>query len=79
MHAGELPSTFDAEAFAAHTTAVSQGMSTLARNGANRKKSSRLVDAAMLVWPDLSLQEVQENSKTQTTEVGEQRCSVTNR
>ena len=51
MEAGLMPGESDAEALAAHTMAVIQGMSTLARDGAPRDKLLRVVDAAMQVWP----------------------------
>jgi AcrR family transcriptional regulator len=41
----------DADALAGHIIAVIQGMSTLARDGANRKKLLAVADAAMLAWP----------------------------
>ena len=46
-----MPAKSDAEALAAHTMAVIQGMSTLARDGASRDKLLRIVDAAMKAWP----------------------------
>ncbi len=51
---GQLPSTTDARALAAHTMAVIQGMSTLARDGASRGSLFRLVDTAALCWPGSS-------------------------
>lgn len=48
---GRLPPETDAEALAAHTMAVIQGMSTLARDGASRETLSRLADTAMGCWP----------------------------
>lgn len=51
VRAGLMPADSDAEALAAHTMAVIQGMSTLARDGAPRDKLLRVVDAAMRVWP----------------------------
>ena len=48
---GLMPAESDAEALAAHTMAVIQGMSTLARDGASRDKLLRIVDAAMKAWP----------------------------
>jgi AcrR family transcriptional regulator len=47
---GELAADIDAEALAAHTTAVIQGMSTLARDGATHDKLLRVVNMAMRVW-----------------------------
>ena len=51
IDAGLMPCESDPEALAAHTMAVIQGMSTLARDGASRDKLLRIVDAAMKVWP----------------------------
>lgn len=53
IDAGLMPAESDPEVLAAHTMAVIQGMSTLARDGASRDKLLRLVDAAMKVWPAL--------------------------
>ena len=47
---GEMDDDTDAEALAAHTTAVIQGMSTLARDGATRDKLLGVVQMAMRVW-----------------------------
>ncbi len=41
----------DAEALAGHIMAVIQGMSTLARDGATRKKLLSVAAVAMLAWP----------------------------
>ncbi|HEX4165660.1 MAG TPA: TetR/AcrR family transcriptional regulator [Bryobacteraceae bacterium] len=41
----------DAEALAGYIMAVIQGMSTLARDGATRKKLTSVVSTAMQVWP----------------------------
>lgn len=41
----------EAEALAGHIMAVIQGMSTLARDGAKRKKLFAVADAAMTGWP----------------------------
>ena len=41
----------DAEALAAHVLAVIQGMSTLARDGAQRGLLTRIADAALAGWP----------------------------
>jgi AcrR family transcriptional regulator len=49
---GEMPADTDADALAAHTMAVVQGMSTLARDGAKRQKLLRLADTAMRAWPE---------------------------
>ena len=48
---GRLPPDTDAETLAAHAFAVVQGMSTLAKDGADRRKLLRIVDAAMAGWP----------------------------
>ena len=48
----EMPASTDADALAGHIMAVIQGMSTLARDGASRKKLIRIADTAMRVWPD---------------------------
>ncbi len=50
MADGELPVDTDADALAGHTTAVIQGISTLARDGATRDKLLRVVQTAMRVW-----------------------------
>ena len=50
----KLRRTFDAEALAGHIMAVIQGMSTLARDGATRKKLSSVASAAILAWPTRS-------------------------
>jgi AcrR family transcriptional regulator len=52
VKAGAMPADSDAEVLAAHTMAVIQGLSTLARDGASRSKLLRVVDAAMQVWPN---------------------------
>ena len=52
IRSGEIPTKSDADALAAHTIAVIQGMSTLARDGAKREKLLRLADTAMLAWPE---------------------------
>ena len=51
IDAGLMPCESDPEALAAHTMAVIQGMSTLARDGASRDKLLRIADTAMQVWP----------------------------
>ncbi len=51
---GQLPSDTDAVALAAHTMAVIQGMSTLARDGAFRGTLLRVVDTALRCWPKAS-------------------------
>lgn len=48
---GTLPSEADASALAAHTMAVIQGMSTLARDGASRASLLKVVKVAMQCWP----------------------------
>ncbi len=48
---GLLPAGADAEMLAGHAFAVVQGMSTLAKDGADRSKLLRIVDAAMACWP----------------------------
>ncbi len=48
---GELPARSDADALAGHVFAVVQGMSTLAKDGANRPKLLRVVDQTMAGWP----------------------------
>ncbi len=48
---GALPPHTDAETLAAHTTAIIQGLSTLARDGAARDKLLRVARSAMTAWP----------------------------
>ena len=48
---GRLPTTTDVCALSSMTIAVMQGMSTLARDGANKKTLLALARAAMLAWP----------------------------
>lgn len=48
---GTLPPHTDAETLAAHTTAIIQGSSTLARDGATRDKLLRVARSAMAAWP----------------------------
>lgn len=48
---GTLPPHTDAEILAAHTTAIIQGSSTLARDGASRDKLLRIARSAMTAWP----------------------------
>lgn len=50
----ELRRTFNSEALAGHIMAVIQGMSTLARDGATRRKLSSVASAAILAWPTRS-------------------------
>ncbi|MBS7807343.1 TetR/AcrR family transcriptional regulator [Variovorax sp. PCZ-1] len=47
---GHLRKTADASALAAHTMAVIQGLSTLARDGATRAKLLKVSDMAMQAW-----------------------------
>ena len=49
--AGALSAQTDAKALAAHTMAVIQGMSSLARDGATRAKLMRIAATAMCAWP----------------------------
>lgn len=48
---GRLSPQADASALAAHTMAVIQGMSSLARDGAKRPKLLRVTSIAMGAWP----------------------------
>lgn len=48
---GSLPPEANAAALAAHTMAVIQGMSTLARDGATRASLLQVTDMAMRCWP----------------------------
>ena len=48
---GHLPVGADAEVLAAHTLAVIQGLSTLARDGAPRSKLLKIAETAMQAWP----------------------------
>ncbi len=48
---GRLPKTVNAEALASMTTALIQGMSTLARDGAGQKALLELARTAMNAWP----------------------------
>ena len=47
----KLKTRVNAEALAGHIMAVIQGMSTLARDGADREKLFSIASAAMLAWP----------------------------
>ena len=47
----KLGRSVDAEALAGHIMAVIQGMSTLARDGATRRKLSSVASVAMRAWP----------------------------
>ncbi|CAL1692704.1 HTH-type transcriptional repressor ComR [Brevundimonas subvibrioides] len=49
---GTLPSETDADALAGHMMAMTQGLSTLARDGASREKLLRVAAQAMKTWPD---------------------------
>ena len=49
--AGEMPADTDADALAGHAVAVVQGLSTLARDGADRAKLLRVVAVALGGWP----------------------------
>lgn len=49
---GALPTATDAEALAGHMMAMTQGLSTLARDGAPREKLLRVAASAMQAWPD---------------------------
>lgn len=51
LSAGRLPVTADAGALAAMTMAVIQGMSTLAKDGADRTKLLAVAETALQVWP----------------------------
>jgi hypothetical protein len=54
---GRLPKTATPRALAAMTTALVQGMSTLAQDGADQKQLLELVQAAIAAWPDDPSQE----------------------
>ena len=51
IRSGLMPAGTDAEMLAGHVFAVVQGMSTLAKDGAGRKKLMRIAEAAMACWP----------------------------
>lgn len=51
---GGLPVGTDAATLSAHTMAVIQGMSTLARDGTSRTSLLKVVDIAMQCWPAVS-------------------------
>jgi AcrR family transcriptional regulator len=51
--AGELPAGLDVRTLAGYLTTVLTGMSTLARDGADRAALLAVVDAAMLTWDAL--------------------------
>ncbi|GAA3965684.1 hypothetical protein GCM10022278_24440 [Allohahella marinimesophila] len=46
-----MPPNADPEMLAGHVLAVVQGMSTLAKDGANRNKLLRIVEGCMSAWP----------------------------
>jgi len=46
-----LPPDTDSDALAGHVMATTQGLSTLARDGASRDKLLRVADTAMRAWP----------------------------
>ena len=48
---GELPVITDAEPLAGYVMAVIQGLSTLARDGADRAKLMQVAGLAMMAWP----------------------------
>ncbi|OJG00237.1 TetR/AcrR family transcriptional regulator [Pararhizobium antarcticum] len=52
IETGEMPPHTDAEMLAGHVMAVIQGMSTLARDGANRDKLTRIAASAMRSWEE---------------------------
>lgn len=51
VETGELPAGADTDALAGHLMAMTQGLSTLARDGARREKLMRVANAAMAAWP----------------------------
>ncbi|MGI4764549.1 MAG: TetR/AcrR family transcriptional regulator [Janthinobacterium lividum] len=51
VRAGAMAADTDAETLAAYVTAVIQGLSTLARDGAPREKLIRIAQVAMAAWP----------------------------
>jgi DNA-binding NarL/FixJ family response regulator len=48
---GDLPKDADADVFARFVTALFQGMTVQAINGASREDLLRLADTALLIWP----------------------------
>jgi len=48
---GQLPSDTDSRGLAGHVFAVVQGMSTLAKDGADRDQLMRIVRSTMSAWP----------------------------
>jgi AcrR family transcriptional regulator len=55
LREGSLPTGTDSAALAAHTMAVIQGMSTLARDGATRTSLLKVVEIAMKCWPSVRM------------------------
>lgn len=51
ISAGRLPAGSDAAALAATTMAVVQGMSTLAKDGADRPKLQAIAETVIKIWP----------------------------
>ncbi|RMQ43346.1 TetR family transcriptional regulator [Pseudomonas cichorii] len=51
IQSGELPPKTDASALAGFFMATTQGLATLARDGADQKKLLQIVDLSMAVWP----------------------------
>jgi AcrR family transcriptional regulator len=51
VRAGELPASADAASLAGLTMAVIQGLSTMARDGASRKKLLSVANHVMRAWP----------------------------
>ena len=51
VDAGAMPADTDADGLAGHVMAVVQGMSTLARDGADRAHLRRIAATAMRAWP----------------------------
>lgn len=49
---GELPTDTDVDALAGLVTTIIQGLSTLARDGADRQKLQRVAMLGMRAWPD---------------------------
>ena len=54
IKAGLIEPSADAAALAGHITAVVQGLSTLARDGASREKLRRVAASALQIWPAAS-------------------------
>ncbi len=51
IHTGRLPVDTDPVVLAAYVMTVIQGLSTLARDGATRKKLQQIAQLSMVVWP----------------------------